>query len=58
MRIEISASDLKKLVLDYLREQLSEELNVENVKIETKSKQNYRSEWEQADFRCVYESNE
>ncbi len=58
LRIEISDKDLKKLVVSYLNEQLGRDLKLENVRIETKSKQNYKSEWEQADFRCVYESNE
>ena len=59
LRIEISEADLKKLVLQDIQEKLgSVALDPDKVKIETKSKQNYRAEWEIAAFRAVYEINE
>ncbi len=53
VNIEVSEETLKELVCDYLREKLGDlDLMIEDVKIEVKSKNNYRSEWELASFRA------
>lgn len=48
---------LTELILSYIKEQygVNEPLSSRNVKIMVKSKQNYRSEWEIADFKAVIE---
>lgn len=52
--IEIDEKKLRELVTVYLREQLgSLPFNEDDVKIEVKSKQNYKSEWEPAAFRAI-----
>jgi len=56
INIELSQQDLIKLVHGFFEEQLSGmTVNPDFIRIEVKSKQNYKSEWEQADFRAVYE---
>lgn len=57
IRIEITKEDLQKLVLDKMRELVPNIglFDEKMVKIQTKSKQNYKSEWEEADFRAIYE---
>lgn len=55
VEIQLSQEDVKKLILDELSKRLGEvHLDKTKVFIETKSKQNYKSEWETADFRVTY----
>ena len=57
LRVEISESQVKQILKDYLQERLGRIPGqaLETLRIEVKSKQNYRSEWEPAAFRAVYE---
>lgn len=59
IKLEITEAELKSLILEHLSSKLgkSASLNVGDVKIKVKSKQNYKSEWEIAAFRAVYEGN-
>lgn len=51
--VEIDEEKVRELVFDYLRDQLVNiPLKLDDVKLEVKSKQNYRSEWEAAAFRA------
>ncbi len=50
--LEIDEDVLKGLVIDYLGGKLNVPLANTDVKIEVKSKQNYRAEWEVASFRA------
>lgn len=53
LEIEIDENTLKKLVLDYLQDKLGEvSLSAQDVQIEVKSTQNFKSEWETAKFRA------
>lgn len=55
INIEIDEKTLKSLVYDYIQGQLGGvSVDFDKIKIEVKSKQNYRSEWEVANFRAVY----
>lgn len=57
INIKINSVEMKKLIYDHLKGVLGETFSdqqINNVKIEVKSKQNYRSEWEEADFRVTY----
>lgn len=55
VHIEYTAQDLKELVLADLNKKMDMNFTLANIAIETKSKQNYKSEWEQADFRATYQ---
>lgn len=58
LKIELSSADTKILVLKELQRRLGNvELDINKVKIETRSKQNYKSEWEIADYRVNYEGD-
>ena len=53
INIEIDERRLKKLVVAYLSEKLNIDLIESEVNIQTKSAQNYRAEWETANFKAV-----
>lgn len=59
IRIEIDEKRLRELILSELTNQLGEAApqDLKDIEIQVKSKQNYKSEWEKADFRAVYERN-
>ena len=58
IRIEVPESTLKQLVFDYLQDKLGDvPLSSDDVKIEVKSKQNYKAEWETARYRAVVDKN-
>lgn len=53
IQIELTEKEVRELVLAHIREQFAaEEITPEDVKIEVKSTQNYRAEWEPAAFRA------
>lgn len=55
-KLELTEEDLKELILTSIQAHLGEtKLNPGCLKIEVKSKQNYKSEWESAAFRAVYD---
>lgn len=58
LRIELNEEMLKTLVIKHLREHLGDSFDPSHnpIKIEVRSKQNFKSEWEHAEFRAVYES--
>jgi hypothetical protein len=53
IKIEIDETTLRQLVINHLCGILNAEINPNEVSIEVKSKQNYKSEWEDAAFRAV-----
>lgn len=54
IHIEISENDLKKLIKDYIEDKLNIEIEDNKIFILVKSKQNFKSEWEVADFKAEY----
>jgi hypothetical protein len=56
-RLEIGESDLRRLVLAHIAAELGIDLPPEAVKIEVKSKQNWKSEWEAAGYRVIVEGD-
>lgn len=53
LEIELTENELKELVFNYLESRLGDlYFNKDDVKIEVKSKQNFKSEWEYAEFRA------
>lgn len=54
--IEIDEQDLRRIIHEYLMKTLGEvQIDEQYIKIEVKSSQNFRAEWETAKFRAVYE---
>lgn len=54
INIELTEDECKKILCDYLIKETSLDLNIKDLTFETKSKQNYKSEWETAAFRVKY----
>lgn len=54
--VELTEKDIKQLIKSYLEIQLNREIDDSEISIEVKSKQNYKSEWESAQFRATYNS--
>lgn len=57
IRIELNRKELTELVVEELHRQLGGVFDPKKVRIETRSSQNYKSTWESADFRAVFEGN-
>ncbi len=53
IKVEIDSFQLKKIILGYLKTQINTSIEENDIRIEVKSKQNYKSEWENADFRAT-----
>ena len=58
IQVELSESDLKRLIMEEIHRRLGDAFDEAKVVIEVKSKQNYKSEWEAAHFRATYLSEE
>lgn len=56
IRVELNEKELRELIINYLEENIGTTFDEKKINIEVKSSQNYKSEWEQADFRVIYES--
>lgn len=57
INISLDESDIKRLVCEEIQRKLGDvPLDTTRVRIETKSKHNYKSEWEVAAFRVEYTS--
>lgn len=57
IHIVIDEKELRKILFDYLSSKVDFPIESNDIIIETKSKQNYRSEWENAAFRAVLNRN-
>lgn len=57
LRIELTEEDLKRLVAQEIEARTGNAPNLRDIRIEVKSKQNYRSEWERAAFRAILETD-
>lgn len=53
IQLEINEAELRKIILIHLQQHMSADITADDVKIEVKSTQNYKSEWEQAAFRAT-----
>lgn len=54
--IEITEQDLKNLIKDHIENTVHGDVNINNIKILVKSKQNFKSEWEVASFKAIYDA--
>ena len=52
INVEIDTTTLKKLVVDHLNSLLCCEIKPQDISIQVKTKQNYKAEWEEGDFRA------
>ena len=55
--ISLSQDDVKKALTIYIEKELGLEISDGELLIEVKSRQNYKSEWEIADFRAFIKSD-
>jgi predicted component of type VI protein secretion system len=55
--IEIDEATLKELVRTHMSEIFGTRIEASDIQIRTKSKQNYKSEWEVAAFKAVIHKN-
>lgn len=51
---KIDEQDLKKLICNHLANKLNINPKPEDITIQVKSKQNFKAEWEAADFRAHF----
>jgi hypothetical protein len=58
VHIELTEKELKELVYSYINEKINATVSIDKIKIMVKSKQNYKSEWEEANFKAVYDNFE
>jgi hypothetical protein len=58
MRLELTEDMVRQLIMQHLAAKLGDvDIKEKDVRIEVKSTQNYKSEWEPATFRAVFEGN-
>lgn len=57
LSVELTEEDLKRLVALEVSRISGQDCRPEHIKIEVKSKNNYRAEWETAAFRARYENS-
>lgn len=56
VNLRLSEEELKRLIVEHFKGKLGDiAFDPANLKIEVKSAQNYKSEWEVARFRATYE---
>ena len=52
--IEVTEQTLKRIVMEHFQNMLGDVVfELDDIKIQVKSKQNYKSEWEDASYRAV-----
>ena len=58
IEIRLTQNDLRKIVARHISEVIGGvDISPDNVLIEVKSKQNYKAEWEPAEWRAIYIAN-
>jgi DNA-binding NtrC family response regulator len=54
IQIKLTEADVRRLVKNEIERLTGQEIVESNIRIEVKSKQNYKAEWEVAAFRAEY----
>lgn len=57
IKIEITEAEVKELIVKYIQSKFDEEIDENRIDVLVKSKQNYKSEWENAAIKVEYERN-
>lgn len=52
--VSLDEKEIRRAIADYVEKQTRVSIQPGDVKVEVKSKQNYRSEWEVAAIRCEF----
>jgi hypothetical protein len=52
-QIDLTKDELHAALVKYIEAELGVSINDYELRIEVKSKQNYKSEWEEADYRAT-----
>lgn len=55
VKIELTKADVQKIIQEKLSQILNVDIDHLRIRIKTKSTQNYKAEWEEAEFRVEYE---
>ena len=55
--IELTQADVKRLVKQEIERKTGNRVEMSDIKILTKSAQNFKSEWEVAEFKAEYKAN-
>jgi ribosome maturation protein Sdo1 len=58
IKIEYTEEDLKQLIINDLESKIEIPFNKDFLHIQVKSSQNFKAEWETANFKAVYEKVE
>lgn len=53
--VKMSEDDIRKILAEYVYDKYNVSIPADKLRIEVKSKQNYKSEWELADIRMEIE---
>lgn len=54
VKIEMSEKDIREAIYAWIKKEIGVGVDPVQVKIQVKSKQNYKSEWEEASFRALF----
>lgn len=59
IKVELSRAQLEQLIIAHIKNKLGDDIKLKpmDLTIEVKSTQNYKSEWENAEFRARYEGD-
>ncbi len=55
--VELTEYDLKQLVLTHINKLIDAPVNIKDISFKVKTKQNYKAEWEEGEFRATYSGN-
>lgn len=56
VNVKMTEVEIRAAISAYVYDRSGVRVEAKDVNVEVKSKQNYRSEWEQADIRCDFQA--
>lgn len=57
VKIKLSAKEIREAIHSWIQREIGIAIYPDDIRIQVKSKQNYKSEWEEAAFRAHFESS-